>query len=100
MTLYIRFPQAKLVDEHRAKGRELAIASASLLTPVCVMAYVMAFWRLAADVGISRENAPQGLFSHWQMWLAIGAGLQLTARSLYKKLEQGEWAVRKEENPR
>ncbi len=92
MTLYIRFPQAKLVDEHRAKGRELAIASASLLTPVCVMAYVLAFWRLAADLGMARDGAQQGFFSHWQVWLVVGAGLHLTARNLYRKLDQGEWA--------
>ncbi len=82
MTLYLKFPQ---VRQHRGKGRELLLASASLLTPACVMAYVLAFWRLAADVGMAREGAPQGFFSHWQLWIAIAAGLQLTARSLLKK---------------
>src|SRR3954466_12463151 len=87
MTLLIRFPQGKLVDQHRGKGRELAIASASLLTPVCVMAYVLAFWRLAADLGMARDGSSQGLFSHWQLWLMIAAGLQVTARNLYKRLD-------------
>ena len=79
MTLHVRFPQ---VREHREKVRELMLASASLLTPLCVMAYVLAFWRLAADLGMAREGAPQGMFSHWQMWLAVGAGLQLLSRKL------------------
>ncbi|MEO5927033.1 MAG: hypothetical protein ABIR70_24670 [Bryobacteraceae bacterium] len=91
MTLLIRFPQGRLVDQHRGKCRELAIASASLLTPVCVMAYVLAFWRLAADVGMARDGGTEGVFSHWQLWLAIAAGLQVTARNLYRKLEQGDW---------
>jgi len=82
MTLHIRFPEFRLAEEHRAKRRELVLASASLLTPVCVMAYVLAFWRLAADLGMARGAEPQGLFSHWQVWLAIGAGLQLAARKL------------------
>jgi hypothetical protein len=79
MTLHVRFPE---LQQHREKGRELMLASASLLTPVCVMAYVLAFWRLAADLGMAREGAPQGVFSHWQLWIAIAAALQLTAKKL------------------
>ncbi len=86
MTLHIRFPQGRLVKRHRAKGRELAIATTSLITPVCVMAYVLAFWRLATDVGVARESGPQGFFGHWQLWIALAVGLQLTARSLSRKL--------------
>jgi hypothetical protein len=81
MTLHLKFPELR---RHRGKRRELLLASASLLTPVCVMAYVLAFWRLAADLGMARE-APQGFFSHWQLWIAIAAGLQLTARNLLRK---------------
>ncbi len=52
------------------------------------MAYVLAFWRLAADVGMARDGAQQGFFSHWQVWLMIAAGLQVTARNLYRKLDR------------
>ena len=77
MTLHVRFPEIRQPGE---KGRELLLASAPLLTPACVMAYVLAFWRLAADLGMARDNAPQWLLSHWQLWIAMAAALHLAAR--------------------
>lgn len=77
MTLHVRFPE---IRQPGAKGRELLIAAAPLLTPACVMAYVLAFWRLAADLGMARDNSPEGLFSHWQLWIALAAALHLAAR--------------------
>lgn len=81
MTLHVRFPEIRQPGE---KGRELLLASAPLLTPACVMAYVLAFWRLAADLGMARESSSQGLFSHWQLWIALAAALQLAARNLQR----------------
>jgi hypothetical protein len=82
MTLHVKFPELQMPRE---KSRELMAASASLLTPACVMAYVLAFWRLAADLGMARDTAPQGVLAHWQLWIAIAAALQLTARSLARR---------------
>ena len=81
MTLHVRFPEIRLPRE---SARELLATSASLLTPACVMAYVLAFWRLAADLGMAQDSAPQGFFSHWQLWIAVAASLQLTARNLLR----------------
>ena len=87
MTIRLRFPQGRLVKRHHASHRELAHAATSLLTPASVMAYVLAFWRLATDIGIARDSGAQGLLAHWQLWVVLGVGLQLTSRSLSRKLE-------------
>jgi hypothetical protein len=87
MTLRIRFPQGKRVRRHRAEGREMALAFSSLLTPVCVMAYVLAFWRLAADVGLAGDSGLQGPLAHWQVWFAVAAGIQMGGRLLARRLE-------------
>jgi hypothetical protein len=88
MTLRLRFPQGKLVRRHRSQGRELALVAASLITPTCVMAYVLAFWRLAADIGLAGESGLHGVFAHWQLWIMLGVGLQATQRMIAKRANQ------------
>ena len=88
MTLRIRFPQGRVVKRHREQN--LIAASASLLTPMCVMAYVLAFWRLAADIGLAKDSASQSFFSHWQLWIAIAVGLHFAARKWGAKLDSTE----------
>jgi hypothetical protein len=95
MTLRLRFPQGKLVRRHRSQGRELALVAASLITPTCVMAYVLAFWRLAADIGLVGESGLHGLLSHWQLWIMLAVGLQVTQRMLNKRAEPS--AVRQQD---
>jgi hypothetical protein len=87
MTLRLRFPQGKLVRRHRSQGRELAAVAASLITPTCVMAYVLAFWRLAADMGLAGDSGLQGPLAHWQIWIILAVGLQVTQRILNKRTE-------------
>ena len=56
---------------------------AALLQPAAVMAGVLAFWRFSADLQWTREFAiSNGLLSHWQVWLAIFAGLEFLAVAL------------------
>ena len=48
----------------------------ALLSPVSAVAYVLASWRLGADMGWAASfviNA--GFFSHWIVWLGIGLAL-------------------------
>ncbi len=87
MTLRLRFPQGKLVRRHRSQGRELAAMAASLITPTCVMAYVLAFWRLAADIGLAGESGLHGVLAHWQLWIILAVGLQVTQRILAKRVQ-------------
>jgi hypothetical protein len=39
--------------------------------------------RIASDLELARSFAvPRGLFSHWQVWIAVGAGIQAFAMTL------------------
>ncbi|MCL5745120.1 MAG: hypothetical protein M1541_14540 [Acidobacteria bacterium] len=80
MVVRIRFGHGHSVRRGRGKNRHLAWAAGALLTPGAVMAFALAMWRLAADMGWAREFAvSEGLLSHWQVWLAISVLLELGA---------------------
>ena len=56
---------------------------ASLMTPVTVVGYVMAFWRFAADMNWTGQFfISSGLLSRWQVWLALAAAMHAAAHSL------------------
>jgi hypothetical protein len=66
-----------------ASLRTFALACSSLLTPCALVAFTMTFWSIAADMRwTSSFFLSDGLFSHWQMWLASAAVLLLSARVL------------------
>ena len=55
----------------------------ALMTPASLLAFVLAAWRLGADLGFTGEFAiGQGFFSHWIVWAAIGIGIQAFANTL------------------
>ena len=65
------------------QGRAALAVFAALLQPAAVMAGVLAFWRFGADLQWTSEFAiSTGLLSHWQVWLAIFAGLEFLAVAL------------------
>lgn len=44
------------------------------------MAYVLAGWRLLADLNVTGQfPITEGLFSHWQVWAATAAVLHICA---------------------
>lgn len=60
--------------------RRIAVICAALLTPVALMAWALGGWRLLADMQWTGEFAIRdGVFSHWQAWIAVGVGLQFAA---------------------
>jgi hypothetical protein len=66
-------------------NRRVALGTAALLSPVSVMAFVLGGWRLGADLDITGQFAiSTGLFSHWQVWLALGAAIQAASAVLYR----------------
>lgn len=80
MLVRIRLQRGPTVRAKKRKNRHVALASAALLTPSAVTAFVLSMWRLGADLGITRAFAIQtGLFSHWQVWLAISVAIQFLA---------------------
>jgi len=55
----------------------------ALMTPASLLAFVLAAWRLGADLGFAGAFAiGQGFFSHWIVWAAIGIGIQSFANTL------------------
>ena len=54
-----------------------------LLTPIAVAGYTLAAWRLGSDMGWTGEFfISAGLFSHWQVWLALAIGTHVWALNL------------------
>src|ERR1700722_1139598 len=93
MVLRIRLQQGRPIQRKRTgKNRHVASAIGSLLAPVILMAYVLGFWRLASDMGLAGEFPFSGLFSHWQVWIPLGAIVHIGS-SVLKKYGQGEEVV-------
>jgi hypothetical protein len=66
-------------------NRQAALGVAALLTPASLMAFALGGWRLCADLNITGQFAiANGIFSHWQVWLALGAAMQVISTSLYR----------------
>ena len=63
--------------------RRIAVAFAAMLQPVAFVGWLLAFWRLSADLQWVRPFAiSNGLFSHWQVWLGVAALLQTSIAAL------------------
>src|SRR5579884_2610256 len=100
MLLRIRIPQGRPVQRKSGKNRHIALAAAALLGPAALMAYVLGFWRLAADMGVAGEFGINGIFSHWQVWMAVAAALHLIASGLNKYGRGGDLHVPRVLTPR
>jgi len=80
MVVRIRLSSGTKVRQKRRKNQHVALALASLLTPAAVMACALALWRIAADLKATGQfPIANGLFSHWQIWIALAGSLQFTA---------------------
>jgi Zn-dependent protease len=80
MKVRIRFRRGVAVERHIARNRKLASVAAALLTPAAAMALVLGVWRLGSDLQWTGEFAiSRGLFSHWQVWIAMAGVLQTCA---------------------
>lgn len=66
-------------------NRQAALVASSLITPVALMAWALGGWRLLADTGVTGQFAiARGLFSHWQVWIALALLLQLASFLLHR----------------
>jgi hypothetical protein len=69
----------------------------SLLTPASMLALVFGLWRVSEDLGWTEAFViPSGLFSHWQVWIALAIALKMAASSLQAGTRAG--AKTSEEN--
>ena len=76
-------------------SHDAALAVSAFLTPVAVIALVFGMWRVGEDVGWTEDFViSNGLFSHWQVWIALAIALQALA-SMLSRPE----AVQESENP-
>lgn len=83
MQLRIRLRQGPQLKQKRSPNRQAALALSALLTPAALMAFVLASWRIGADLRWTDPFAiSDGIFSHWQVWIAVGITLQLCAVAL------------------
>ncbi len=94
MVVRIRLRPVRRVSRKPGKNRHLALAFAALLWPAVFTAYALAFWRLAADLALTGNfGFSQGLFSHWQTWMALAFVLNVSAVVLNRYGHRGEMSV-------
>jgi hypothetical protein len=71
------------VREAILKQRRYAPILGFLMTPFALTGYVLAFWRLGADLNwLGEFFITNGLLSRWQVWLAIAIATQIAANQL------------------
>ena len=57
------------------------------------MAASLGLWRLAADLNWTGAFAiSQGIFSHWQVWMAVAVGVQFGAFLLHRYATRSDYA--------
>ena len=82
MMVRIKLQQGPPIQRKVGKNRLVASAIGTLLMPAVLMAYVLGIWRLASDLGMAGQFTITGLFSHWQVWIALAALLHIGSASL------------------
>ncbi len=82
MIIRIRFGKGPKIGKRRGTRRAATVAAA-FLTPLAALAFVLACWRIAADLDWTDSFAiPSGFFSHWQIWMGAAVLIQLCSRAL------------------
>ena len=94
MTVRIKLNLGSKTSEGSGKNRNAALAIAALVTPATLLAFVLAFWRVSADLGItSAFPITEGLLSHWQVWLAIAVCAQFFTSTLNRYGRDGTFRI-------
>ena len=94
MKVRIRLNVGPRIKKTTGKNRNTALAIASLVTPATLLAFVLAFWRMSADLGMtSAFPITAGLFSHWQVWLGIALAAQFVTAMLNRYGRDGQFRV-------
>lgn len=94
MIVRIRLREGPRVRKTKGKNRGLALAFAALLAPVTLGCYLLASWRLGADMGLFGGFAiTVGILSHWQVWTAIAVTLHTVTLILTRYGNDGEFRL-------
>ncbi len=66
---------------------EAAYVLVALITPGAVIAFVLGLWRLTADLDWTGTfPISTGLFSHWQVWIAVAIGMKVGGSALAARM--------------
>jgi hypothetical protein len=83
MKVRIRFAKSSKVRRRPGAHRRVALITGSLLTPAALAAWLIGAWRIAAGLHWAGQFAiPSGVFSYWQVWMAMAVLLQVCSRIL------------------
>jgi hypothetical protein len=92
MIVRLQLSYGQALQKTRYFNRQFAIGLASILTPLSMMALVLGFWRLGADLNLTGQFAiSQGMFSHWQVWMAVAIVMQAVAIILSRYAHRDEY---------
>jgi len=74
-----------VLDHTAVRSHEAAMAVAALLSPTATIALVFGAWRLGMDLGWTGQFViVSGLFSHWQVWIALAMVLEALKASILR----------------
>ncbi len=78
----IHIPRTRGPGHGRTLSWPLGPAIGSLLAPLALTAYLLCAARIGTDLGLLQLSAPEGVWSHWQVWMAVAVSSHLFARRL------------------
>lgn len=82
MLVRIQLPIRSRAKVH-SRRQFFALGLAALMTPSALVAFTMAFWRIASDLRWTGAFViSTGVFSHWQIWLVNAGVLSVLASAL------------------
>ena len=77
MVVKIRFGRGAVMSPRSGKNGRIARLAASLLTMVAISCGSLGMWRIGTDLEWAGDFVfPQGLLSHWQVWIASAVAVQ------------------------
>ncbi len=92
MVVRIRLNYEHAVRKSLALNRQATLVASSLMMPVALMAWALGAWRLLADLDIAGKFAiSEGIFSHWQVWIALAIALQFAAFYLQRVARRADY---------
>jgi hypothetical protein len=89
MVVRIRFGRGRVISRRKGKNSGIAILAASLLTLVSISFASLGIWRIGTDLAWAGDFVvPDGLLSHWQIWIGAALLIQYAAWRLNRYAKQ------------
>ena len=79
------------IDRTAAVSQEVSTFVAMLLSPAALISLALGIWRIGADLGWTDQFLiSNGLFSHWQVWVALAIALQAVAATFSRVSQKAQ----------